>query len=159
EVGANVGAPYATKLLADLGADVVKIEPPGRGDPARQRGPFPGGVPHPEKSGLFLYLNTNKRGITLDLTRPDGRAVFEKLVARADLLVHNVLPPDMAAHGLDWAALSRVNPQLVMTSITPFGVTGPKANWRGPDVVLWNAGGIATLNGQPGEPDLPPLKT
>ena len=76
EVGELVSAPYATKLLADLGADVVKIEPPA-GDRARRRGPFPGGMPHPEKSGLFLYLNTNKRGIVLDLTTPAGHAALE----------------------------------------------------------------------------------
>ena len=81
EVGELVSAPYATKLLADLGADVVKIEPPGVGDRARRRGPFPGGTPHPEKSGLFLYLNTNKRGITLDLSTAAGRAALERLVA------------------------------------------------------------------------------
>jgi len=101
EVGELVSAPYATKLLADLGADVVKIEPPA-GDRARQRGPFPGGMPHPEKSGLFLYLNTNKRGIVLDLTTPAGRAALERLAERADLLVHNVHPRDMAASGLDY---------------------------------------------------------
>jgi crotonobetainyl-CoA:carnitine CoA-transferase CaiB-like acyl-CoA transferase len=158
EVGAHVAASYATKLLADLGADVVKVEPPGRGDPIRARGPFPGGVPHPEKSGLFLYLNTNKRGITLDLTRAEGRDVLRRLVAGADLLVHDVHPRDMAARGLDWDALHAANPRLVMTSITPFGLTGPHAGYRGPDVVLWNAGGIGTLNGLPGEPDRPPLK-
>jgi len=158
EVGTRVAAPYASKLLADLGADVVKVEPPGRGDPARARGPFPGGAPHPEKSGLFLYLNTNKRGIALDLTRPEGRDVLRRLVARADLLIHDVHPTEMAAQGLEWDALAAVNPGLVMTSITPFGLTGPHASWRGPDVVLWSAGGVATLNGQPGEPDRPPLK-
>jgi crotonobetainyl-CoA:carnitine CoA-transferase CaiB-like acyl-CoA transferase len=157
-VGATVAAPYATKLLADLGADVVKIEPPGRGDPSRARGPFPGAVPHPEKSGLFLYLNTNKRGIALDLTRAEGREVLRRLAATADLLVHDVHPADMAAHGLEWDALAGVNPRLVMTSITPFGLTGPHARFRATDVVLWNAGGIGTLNGQPGEPDRPPLK-
>ena len=85
EVGRFVGAAYATKLLADLGADVVKIKPPQGGDPIRQRGPFPGGVPHPERSGLFLYLNANKRGIALDLRQPRGREVFDRLVADADL--------------------------------------------------------------------------
>jgi crotonobetainyl-CoA:carnitine CoA-transferase CaiB-like acyl-CoA transferase len=119
EVGDLVGAAYATKLLADLGADVIKIEPPGRGDLARRRGPFAGGAPHPERSGLFLYLNANKRGITLDLTRPRGREAFDRLVAGADLLVHNVHPTAMAAHGLDWGRLAALNPRLVMTSIAP----------------------------------------
>jgi two-component sensor histidine kinase len=158
EVGHLVGAAYATKLLADLGADVVKIEPPGIGDAARRRGPFPHGEAHPERSGLFLYLNANKRGITLDLTRPAGRAAFDRLVADADLLVHNVHPMDMAAHGLDYDRLSALNPRLVMTSIAPFGLTGPLAHYRATDLVLWNAGGIATLNGDPAHPELPPLK-
>jgi crotonobetainyl-CoA:carnitine CoA-transferase CaiB-like acyl-CoA transferase len=158
ELGDLVSAAYATKLLADLGADVIKIERPGGGDLARRRGPFPGGVPHPETSGLFLYLNANKRGICLDCTRPHGREVLERLVAGADLLVHNVHPTAMAAHGLDWGRLSAVNPRLVLTSIAPFGLTGPHAAYRGTDVVLWSAGGASALNGQPGEPDLPPLK-
>ena len=157
EAGHLVGAAYATKLLADLGADVIKIEPPG-GDRARTRGPFPGGTPDPEASGLFLYLNANKRSITLDCTRPQGRAALERLVEGADLLVHNIHPTEMALHGLDYERLARPNPALVMTSITPFGLTGPHAHYRASDVVTWSAGGVATLNGQPGEPDLPPLK-
>jgi crotonobetainyl-CoA:carnitine CoA-transferase CaiB-like acyl-CoA transferase len=158
EIGDGVAASYATKLLADLGADVIKIEPPDRGDVTRTRGPFPGGVPHREKSGLFLYLNANKRGIALDVRTPAGQAVLDRLVARADLLVHDVHPTAMAAHGLDWARLAARHPALVMTSITPFGLTGPHASYRGADVVLWNAGGVATLNGEPGHPELPPLK-
>ena len=158
EIGDGVAAAYATKLLADLGADVIKVEPPDRGDVTRTRGPFPGGVPHREKSGLFLYLNANKRGIALDVRTPAGQAILERLVARADLLVHDVHPTAMTAHGLDWARLTARHPALVMTSITPFGLTGPHASYRGADVVLWNAGGVATLNGEPGHPELPPLK-
>ena len=158
EIGDGVAAAYATKLLADLGADVVKIEPPDRGDVTRTRGPFPGGVPHPEKSGLFLYLNANKRGIAVDVRTPGGQAILDRLVARADLLVHDVHPTAMAAHGLDWERLAARHPALVMTSIAPFGLTGPHASYRGADVVLWNAGGVAALNGEPGRPDLPPLK-
>src|SRR2546426_10082904 len=136
EVGDLVSAPYATKLLADLGADVVKIERPGGGDLARQRGPFLGGASHPEKSGLFLYLNANKRGITLDLGHPRGQEAFGRLVARADLLVHNVHPTEMAAAGLDYERLAALNPRLVMATIAPFGVTGPHATYRGTDVVM-----------------------
>ncbi len=157
EVGDGVSAAYATKLLADLGADVVKIEPP-RGDSTRRRGPFPGDVPHPEKSGLFLYLNTNKRGIALDLTAREAGEAFGRLVARADLLVHDVHPTRMAEHGLEWERLGALNAGLVMTSIAPFGLSGPHAAYRGPDVVLWSAGGVAALNGEPSRPDLPPLK-
>jgi len=157
EVGDLVSAAYATKLLADLGADVVKIES-HRGDLARGRGPFPGNIPHHETSGLFLYLNANKRGVTLDLTQPRGQAALAGLAAGADLLVHNVHPTLMAAHGLDYDRLSAANPRLVMTSIAPFGLSGPHATYRGPEVVTWSAGGVAALNGQTGEPDLPPLK-
>jgi crotonobetainyl-CoA:carnitine CoA-transferase CaiB-like acyl-CoA transferase len=157
EVGSLVSAPYAGKLLADLGADVVKIEPPG-GDPARRRGPFPGGRPDPDASGLYLYLNTNKRGITLDLTVPADRDAFDRLVARADVLVHNVHPLERARLGLDFARLATGNPGLVMASIAPFGASGPHAHYRASDLVSWCAGGLATLNGDPAHPELPPLK-
>jgi crotonobetainyl-CoA:carnitine CoA-transferase CaiB-like acyl-CoA transferase len=155
--GELVGAAYASKLLADLGADVVKIEPLA-GDPTRRRGPFAGGAPHPERSGLFLYLNANKRGVALDLEDSRGRDAFDRLVAGADLLVHDVHPTDMPARGLEWARLHALNPALVMTSIAPFGVTGPRAHWRATDLVSCCAGGLATLNGDPAEPDLPPLR-
>jgi crotonobetainyl-CoA:carnitine CoA-transferase CaiB-like acyl-CoA transferase len=158
EVGDLVSAAYATKLLADLGADVVKIEAPGRGDAARHRGPYPNAQPHPERSGLFLYLNANKRGITLDLRQPRGREALDALVRDADLLVHNVHPSDAAADGLEYERLARVNPALVMTSIAPFGVEGPLANHRATDLVSWCAGGVATLNGDAARPDMPPLK-
>jgi crotonobetainyl-CoA:carnitine CoA-transferase CaiB-like acyl-CoA transferase len=158
EIGDLVSAAYATKLLADLGADVIKIERPGTGDRARQRGPFPGDTPHPEKSGLFLYLNANKRGITLDLRHPRGQEILLRLAAQADLLVHEVHPTAMAAHGLERERLQAANPRLVMTSIAPFGLTGPHAPYRAVEVVAWSAGGLAALNGDPARPDLPPLK-
>ena len=157
ELGSEVAAPYAAKLLADLGAEVVKIEPPG-GDPARRRGPFLGGRPDPETSGFFLYLNTNKRGITLDLTHAADRQAFDALVARADVLVHDVHPLDRDARGLDYTRLAAVNPRLLMASISPFGSTGPHAAYRSVDLVSWCAGGLAVLNGDPAHPELPPLK-
>ena len=156
ECGEMVAASYATKLLADLGAEVVKIESPA-GDPARRRGPFPGGEPHPERSGLYLYLNTNKRGISLDLGQPRGRALLERLAARADLLVHNWPPRVMDAAGLSYEALAAQNPRLIMTSITPYGLSGPRRDWEATDLTLWNAGGIAYLNGSPEAEELPPL--
>jgi crotonobetainyl-CoA:carnitine CoA-transferase CaiB-like acyl-CoA transferase len=156
ECGEMVAAAYATKLLADLGADVVKIEPP-EGDEARRRGPFPGGTPHPERSGLYLYLNTNKRSVSVDLTRPRGRALLERLAARADVLVHNLTPRVMEACGLAYDALAAHNPRLVMTSITPYGLRGPRRDWEATDLTLWNTGGIAYLNGSPQFDDLPPL--
>lgn len=158
ECGNMVAAAYATKLMADLGADVIKIESPA-GDTARHRGPYPGRIPHPEKSGLFLYLNTNKRGITLDLSRPRGRELLADLVAGCDLLVHNFRPPEMRVLGMDYNAFSQRNPGLVMVSITPFGLTGPHSEHEATDLTLWNAGGVAYLNGGgPGSDDQPPLK-
>jgi crotonobetainyl-CoA:carnitine CoA-transferase CaiB-like acyl-CoA transferase len=154
-----VSAAYAARLMADMGAEVIKVEPPREGDSARQRGPFAGGVPHPEKSGMFLYLNTNKRGVTLDLTRPRGQEIFAKLVAHTDLLIHNFAPPQMRAQGLDYDALATINPGLVMVSITPFGLTGPHSEYCATDLTLWSAGGVAYLNGGgPGTDDLPPLR-
>lgn len=160
EVGEMVSAPYCSKLLADMGADVIKIERPGIGDRARTRGPFPAHTPHPEKSGLFLYLNTNKKAVTLDINQPEGFEIFEKLVASADVLIHNVTPPDMDRVGLTWDRMRRVNPKLVMTSILPFGLSGPYRNYRAEDLTVWCAGGVCVLNGGgPDHAELPPLKT
>lgn len=159
ECGEMVSAAYASKLMADMGADVVKIESPHGGDEARRRGPFPGGRPHDEKSGLYLFLNTNKRGITLDLEESKGREIFHSLIRDADLLIHNIHPKRMLGHGLDYAVLAQVNPGLVMTSITPFGLDGPHRNYEASDLTLWNAGGLCFLNGGgPGTDHLPPLK-
>ncbi len=159
EYGDMVAAPYAAKLIADMGAEVIKVEPPIAGDGARQRGPYPGKIPHPEKSGLFLYLNTNKRGVTLNLETPRGQAIFDRLLTGADLLIHNVHPTRMAALGLDYERIARNNKELVMTSITPFGLTGPQKDYQAHDLNSWSAGGLTYLNGGgPGTEDLPPLK-
>ena len=158
ECGELVAAAYAGKLLADLGAEVIKVEPPA-GDAARRRGPFPDGTPDPDRSGLFLYLNTNKRSIALDTSSAQGHAALATLVRDADVLIHNLPPAAMPAQGLDYAALSALNPRLVMASITPYGLTGSRRDWQATDLTLWNAGGIAYLNGGGYEaPDLPPLK-
>ena len=159
ECGEMVSAAYASKLMADMGAEVIKIESPHGGDAARQRGPFPGGEPHAEKSGLYLFLNTNKRGITLDLEQPQSQEVFQRLVKDADLLIHNVHPKHMPTLGLDYDHLAAMNPGLVMTSITPFGLRGPHTEYEASDLTLWNAGGLCFLNGGgPGTDHLPPLK-
>lgn len=157
ECGHMVAAAYAGKLMADLGAEVIKVEEPG-GDVARQRGPYPGDVPHPEKSGLFLYLNTNKRGVTLDLEASEGHALLRRLVKDADALVHNYHPTRLSALGLEYDTLAQVNPRLVMTSISPFGQTGPHSSYVAHDLTMWSAGGIVFLGGVGGRPDLPPLK-
>jgi crotonobetainyl-CoA:carnitine CoA-transferase CaiB-like acyl-CoA transferase len=160
ELGEMASAPYAAKLMADMGAEVIKIERPQGGDRARTRGPFPAGKPHPEKSGLFLYLNTNKLGVTLDVARPEGFALLEQLVAGTDVLIHNVAPADMDRIGLKFDRLRARNHRLVMTSITPFGLSGPKRNWRAEDLTLWSAGGLCYINGGgPEHPEMPPLRT
>jgi crotonobetainyl-CoA:carnitine CoA-transferase CaiB-like acyl-CoA transferase len=156
ELGHMVSAAYATKLMADLGADVVKVEEPS-GDRARQRGPFPRGIVDPEQSGLFLYLNTNKRGCTLDLRR--DKDTLARLVAWADLLIHNYPPAEMAALGIDYDNFRAINPQLVMCSITPFGLTGPHKDYTAYELTVAHGGGWAWLSpGGSDHPELPPLK-
>jgi crotonobetainyl-CoA:carnitine CoA-transferase CaiB-like acyl-CoA transferase len=156
ELGHLVAAAYATKLMADLGAEVIKVEEPG-GDRARQRGPFPGGIVDPEQSGLFLSLNTNKRSITLDLrAEHDTRS---RLVAWADLLIHNYPPAQMAERGIEYHTFREINPRLVMCSITPFGLTGPHKDYKAYELTMSHGGGWAWLSpGGSDRADLPPLK-
>jgi crotonobetainyl-CoA:carnitine CoA-transferase CaiB-like acyl-CoA transferase len=144
ELGTMVAAPYCAKLMADLGADVVKVEAPGTGDPARLRGPFPGGVAHPERSALFLYANTSKRGITLDVTKEEGARLFARLAETADLVIEDHVPGELASLGLDYTRLAEANPRLVMVSITPFGQTGPYAGYRTYHLNQYQAGGFTS---------------
>ena len=141
ELGEFVSAPWCSKVFSGMGAEVIKVEPPGRGDKARRAGPFPGDVPHPEKSGLFMYLNTDKLGITLDVTRPTGRRLFLELVRQVDLVIDNHLPREMTAWGLDYPHLQKVNPQVILTSITPFGWEGPWKDYKGDDLVAFEPSG------------------
>lgn len=158
QVGGGVPAGYGSKLLADLGADVILVEPP-EGDETRQFGPFPGNVPHAEKSGLFLYLNCNKRGITLDLGTRSGRASLHQLLRGADLLIHATSPGEMATCGLDWDTVHALNPRLIECSISRFGQSGPYRDFRGYEMTSANAGGWATITGAgPDASNLPPLK-
>src|SRR5581483_6786678 len=158
ECGNMVSAPYLGKLLADLGAEVVKVEEPG-GDPARKRGPFPGDTPHAEKSGLFLYLNANKQGVTLNLRTPRGHALLQSLCANADLVIHNYRPSEMAAVGLEYDKLHYANPGLIMTTISYFGLTGPYRDYNAYEITGTNAGGWAFISpGASDYPELPPLK-
>ncbi len=121
----GISGPYCTKLMADLGAEVVHIECPGQGDDARRLPPFPGDTCHEEKSGLFLFLNTNKLGIPLDPRLPAGAEIFRRLASAADILVEDGPPGEMEEIGLGYEELRRLNPGLVMASITPFGRSGP----------------------------------
>ena len=134
ELGDAVSAPFCARLLADYGADVIKVERASHGDVARTWGPFPGDAPDPEKSGLFFFLNTGKRSVLLDVASGEGRDALLGLLAHADVFVENQRPADMRAWGLDYASLPGALPDLVMTSITPFGQTGPCADWNAYDL-------------------------
>ena len=150
-----VAGPYCTKLLADYGADVIKVERPGIGDGARRIGPFLKDLPHLEKSGLFLHLNGNKRSVTLDMKSRRGRRLLEALAQWADVLVESFRPGVMARLGLSYEALSNLNPSLVMVSLSNFGQTGPYKNYSLDEITGYGMGGMMHANGLP---DREPLK-
>ena len=141
EYSLGAAGAMCAKAMADLGADVVKVEPP-EGDPTRRIGPFPGGAPNPEASGQFLYLNANKRGVTLDLRSEAGRKQLFDLVARADVFVCDLSPKRAAELRLSPTRLERVNPRLICTYVTPFGNTGPYRDYEGTDLIVWHTGGM-----------------
>ena len=141
------------KLFGDMGADVIKIEPP-EGDATRRLGPFLDGQPHPDRSLLFWFYNTSKRGITLDLNQPASQEVVKQLAAQADVLIESATPGTLARLGLGYDELKQTNPNLVFTSITPFGQTGPYRAYRSSDMVAEALGGMLWTNGFPDEPPL-----
>ena len=145
---------YCGKVLADLGADVIKIEPPG-GDPSRNIGPFYRDIPDPEKSLYWWAYNTSKRGITLNLESDQGKDIFRRLVKNADAVVESSPPGYMDGLGLGYTALSEINPDIVVTSITPFGQTGPYKDWKADDLVGWAMAGQAYVTG---DDDRPPCQ-
>jgi crotonobetainyl-CoA:carnitine CoA-transferase CaiB-like acyl-CoA transferase len=158
ECGQGVAAAYAAKLLAMLGADVIKVEPPG-GDSSRYRGPYFGDATDINLSGLFLYLNADKKGVTLDLTDYGGRAALDLLLARADILFHNVAPRERADAGMDNDAIVRAHPGLIVAGISPFGDYGPYAHHRAYEITVAHASGMASLAPAVSQfPELPPLK-
>ncbi len=142
------------KVLGDLGADVIKIEPP-EGDPGRKRGPFYQDQPKPEKSLYWFAYNNNKRGITLNLDQATGRDLFLRLVKGVDFVIEGFKPGYMDGLGLGYAALRKVNPALVMVSITPYGQTGPYADYQASDLELMALGGAMHVTG---DPDRPPVR-
>src|SRR5262245_52699001 len=151
----QAAGPWCTSLLGDLGADVIKVEKPGRGDGIRyadRTGRLP-----PEIGGLnFQGLNRNKRGITIDIGTEAGCALVRRLVEKSDVLVENFRPGVMDRHGLGWEALAALNPRLVYCSITAFGARGPLAQKPGMDLILQATGG---LMGHTGEEGGPPIKS
>lgn len=146
EIGTFVSAPYCGKLFAGYGAEVIKVEPPG-GDISRAHGPFKDGVPNRETSALFLYLNTGKKSVELDIGSPEGREAFLRLVETADVLIENYRPADMRALGLTYETLSALNPRLVMISVTTFGQDGPYAGFESNNLVAFAMGGQMFITG------------
>ena len=143
----HVAGPYCTKLLADFGAEVLKVERPLTGDPARRMAPFHHDEPDPEKSLLFSYLNTSKQGITLDLKSKAGHGIVLRLVKDADILVENFSPRVMPSLGLSYEALRTINPGLVVLSISNFGQTGPYRDFLATDLVEYALGGLSYIFG------------
>ena len=152
----GVAGPYCTKLLANYGADIVKIEQPGIGDGSRNAEPFAGDTPGPERSLLFYYLNCDKRSITLDVSTPEGRAIFERLARSADLVVESFPTGTMDEWNLGFESLQRVNPSIVLTSLTPFGATGPYKDYLSSHIVQC---GYGSWSHGVGEPDGAPVQT
>jgi len=149
---------FCGKLLGDLGADVVKIEPPG-GERNRHVGPFLDDIPHPERSLSFWYYNTSKRGITLSLETADGRGLFRRLAATSDVILETFRPGFLASLGLDYDSLSLQNPRMIMCSLTPFGQTGPWRDYLSSDLLHMAAGGEMASSGydQADAPNAPPI--
>ena len=145
-----VAGPYCTKLLADYGADVVKIERLGTGDGSRGLGPFPEDDPHLERSGLFLHLNTNKRSVTLNLKTEAARQIACRLAKDADVVVESFRPGTMDRLGLGYSALKAINPTVVMTSISNFGQTGPYRDYLGSEIIFYGMGGEMCSTGLEG---------
>ena len=142
------------KLLADHGADVILVEPPS-GHSGRARAPFAGDDPHPEKSLYFLYYNTNKRSVTLNLETEAGRSLFRRLATKADVVVESFPVGYLGSLGLDYESLKETNPGLVMASITPFGQSGPWREFKSSDLIAMASSGFMQITG---DPDGPPVR-
>jgi len=150
----DLSGAYSTKVLADLGADVIRVEPPG-GDELRRIGPFYKGVVDPEKSLLHFYLNTNKASVTLNFTTEDGKEILKRLAKVADVIVETFPPGYLDSLGLGYKCVSELNSDLVFASITPFGQNGPYKDFKGSDIICWAMGGLMHLGGFP---DRPPVQ-
>jgi crotonobetainyl-CoA:carnitine CoA-transferase CaiB-like acyl-CoA transferase len=155
DISQGIAGPYATKLLADSGAIVTKVEPP-EGDFSRRLGPFPNDVPDPERSGLYLHLNTSKRGITLDLATSAGLEVVEKLLSTADVFVTSDRLLALQAMGLSYEDLRGQFPDLIVAQVTPFGASGPYADYDGNNLT---AMAMSTIMYNTGDPEREPLAT
>ncbi|MDP6512043.1 MAG: CoA transferase, partial [SAR202 cluster bacterium] len=150
DMAGPIGA-YCGKMLADLGVNVIRIEPP-TGDPMRDIGPFYDDDPQPEKSLYWWHFNTSKRGITLDFEQPEGHELFKRLVQWADIGIETFTPGYLDDLSLGFEALHALNPAFILTSITPFGQTGPYSQFKGPDIVGQAMGGMIQVVGFPDRP-------
>ena len=158
ECGEGVSAAFGAKLMALLGASVIKVEP-ADGDVTRRRGPFVNNIPDPENSGLFLYLNADKQGVTLDLNHPSDRQTLDHLLAGADILIHNVPASKRAACAMEGKRLSGRHPRLIVAGISRYGDFGPRSHYKAYELNTIHASGTAILNPSLCEsPDLAPLK-
>jgi crotonobetainyl-CoA:carnitine CoA-transferase CaiB-like acyl-CoA transferase len=149
DLSQGVTGPYVTKLCSDYGADVVKVERPGVGDVSRRMGPFPGDDPHAEKSGMYLTLNTGKRGVTLDLATRTGRELVLGLAAGADLVVESFRPGTLERFGLSPDVLAEVSPAAALVRISNFGQTGPRRDFAADDLIEYAASGVFMVTGLP----------
>jgi len=156
DCGNFISAPYCAKLLADLGAEVIKVEEPC-GDKSRAYGPFPDDVPHAERSGLFLYLNRNKLGITANLASRRGLAILKELLKESDVLVEGYPPAAAEKLGITYDRLKEVNPRLIVCSVTPFGHSGPWKDYKAHHLNTAAMGGACTIGSQDREPLTYPL--
>jgi crotonobetainyl-CoA:carnitine CoA-transferase CaiB-like acyl-CoA transferase len=154
DLSEQISGPYCTKLLAAFGAEVIKIERPGQGDCARHTGPFLDDQPHPETSALFLYLNTGKKSITLDIKKPAGVVLLKRLINDSDVLVENFRPGYLIDLGVDYKTFEDSNPGLIMASITDFGQNGPYRDFKGGRLIGNALSGYMYVNG---DPDREPL--
>ena len=155
DLAEGVAGAYAAKLLADYGADVIKVERPHGGDPSRRHGAFPQDKPHLETGALWLYLNTNKRGITLDISQPTGHRLFELLVERAQVIIESFRPGYLDSLGLGFRHLAGIQRRIVVVSVTPYGQWGPYARRPSTNLTSFATGGQMSLSG---EPQREPLK-
>ncbi len=153
DLSEDIAGSFCARLLADYGADVLKLEPPG-GAALRRMGPFFGDDPHPERSLFFLVMNLNKKGATLNLETTTGRSLFKDLAQQVDVVIETFRPGYLDSIGLGYSELEQLNPGLVLTSITPFGQTGPYSQYQGEEIINYAMGMIMSISGVQGREPL-----
>jgi len=158
EYGNFISAPFCAKILADLGAEVIKIEEPCCGDDSRRQAPFLNDIPSLENSGLFQYLNMNKLGITLNPASATGTKIFSELLKSADVFLENNSPEKMKKLKLSYSPIKQINPRIIMTSITPFGQTGPYKNYESCELISAHMGGVGYISMREGDISKEPIK-